>query len=68
MLDDITISKNAVLKPITDIANKLGVNENDLELYGKYKAKIHLEKSRRVASPGIPHLRLGRYGGLFNPN
>ena len=41
MLDDITISRNATLQPITEIAKKLGVDENDLELYGKYKAKVN---------------------------
>ena len=39
MLDDITISRNTKLLPITKIAEKLGVDESDLELYGKYKAK-----------------------------
>ena len=41
MLDDITISRNTKLLPITEIAEKLGVDENDLELYGKYKAKVN---------------------------
>ena len=41
MLDDITISRNTKLLPITKIAEKLGVDENDLELYGKYKAKVN---------------------------
>ena len=41
MLDDITISRNTTLQPITEIAKKLGVDENDLELYGKYKAKVN---------------------------
>ena len=41
MLDDITISRNTKLLPITEIAEKLGVDESDLELYGKYKAKVN---------------------------
>ncbi|MBE6718232.1 MAG: formate--tetrahydrofolate ligase [Ruminococcaceae bacterium] len=40
MLTDIQISQNASMKPITEIAEKLGVNPDELELYGKYKAKI----------------------------
>ncbi len=40
MLDDITISRNTELKPILEIAKTLGVNLDDVELYGKYKAKI----------------------------
>ena len=40
MLTDIEIADAAVLKPITEIAGTLGVNESDLECYGKYKAKV----------------------------
>ena len=37
---DIDIALAAELKPITEIAESLGMNEDDLELYGKYKAKL----------------------------
>ncbi len=37
---DIEIAQSAKLKPITEIAESLGLNEDDIELYGKYKAKI----------------------------
>ena len=40
MLTDIEIADAAVLKPIAEIAGTLGVNESDLECYGKYKAKV----------------------------
>ena len=40
MLTDIEIADSAVLKPITEIAGALGVDESDLECYGKYKAKV----------------------------
>ncbi len=40
MLSDIEIAQAAKLKPITDIASALGLGEEDLELYGRYKAKI----------------------------
>ena len=38
---DIEIAQSAKLKPITEIAATLGLTEDDLELYGKYKAKIN---------------------------
>ena len=37
---DIEISQNAVMKPIVEIAQKLGIKDDDLEQFGKYKAKI----------------------------
>ena len=37
---DIEISQKAEMKPIQDIASKLNLNEEDLEVYGKYKAKL----------------------------
>jgi len=37
---DIEIAQSATLKPITEIAAILGLNDDDIELYGKYKAKI----------------------------
>jgi len=40
---DIEISQNAVMKPIAEISQLLGVKSNDLEQYGKYKAKIEEE-------------------------
>ncbi|MFZ4412321.1 MAG: formate--tetrahydrofolate ligase [Bacteroidales bacterium] len=42
MKSDIEIAQAAKLKPIKEIAKKLGIEEDDLELYGKYKAKIPL--------------------------
>ncbi len=41
-LSDIEIAQQAVIRPIKDIATKVGVGEDDLELYGKYKAKLPL--------------------------
>jgi len=37
---DIEIAQSAELKPIKEIAASLGLTEEDIELYGKYKAKI----------------------------
>ncbi len=40
-LSDIEIAQNCKLQPIKDIASKLNLNEDDIEYYGKYKAKIN---------------------------
>ena len=37
---DIEIAQAAKMQPIVEIAEKIGLNEDDLELYGNYKAKI----------------------------
>ncbi len=40
MLSDIEIAQGSKMQPIREIASKLGIGEDDLELYGKYKAKL----------------------------
>jgi len=45
---DIEIAQSAELKPIVDIASKLGITEDELELYGKYKAKVSPSVWERV--------------------
>ena len=47
MLSDIEIAESAKLKDIREIGEKLGLTENELELYGKYKAKISLPKTAK---------------------
>lgn len=42
MLSDIEIAESCKLKDIRTIAQKLGLSEDDLELYGRYKAKINV--------------------------
>lgn len=42
-MTDIEIASNAKLKPITQIAEKLGIDPENIELYGKYKAKLPLD-------------------------
>jgi formate--tetrahydrofolate ligase len=42
MKTDIEIAQSADILPVTEVAKKLGLKENDLELYGKYKAKLPL--------------------------
>lgn len=41
-MTDIEIAQKVALKPIVEIAKKLGLTDDDLEMYGKYKAKIPL--------------------------
>lgn len=41
MVTDIEIAQRANIKPIKEIAKSLGIDENDLDFYGKYKAKIN---------------------------
>lgn len=48
MLTDIEIAQKAEMKPIGEIARQLDVTEDELELYGKYKAKITSECAERL--------------------
>lgn len=48
MLSDIEIAQQAKMQKITEVAAKLGIGEDDLELYGKYKAKLSYDLIRRV--------------------
>lgn len=43
-MEDIDIARNTKLKDITEIAKKVGINDEELEQYGKYKAKIDSKK------------------------
>lgn len=43
MLTDIEIAQNCTMKPVTQIADELGILSDELELYGKYKAKLTAE-------------------------
>ncbi|MBQ1876589.1 MAG: formate--tetrahydrofolate ligase [Selenomonas sp.] len=48
MKTDVEIAQEAEMQHIRDIAAKLGLTEDDLELYGKYKAKVTLDTWQRV--------------------
>ena len=48
ILSDIEIAQKANLKPISEIANGLSLSDEDIESYGKYKAKIKLEVLDRL--------------------
>lgn len=48
MLSDIEIAQKAHMLPITEVAGKLGIGEEDIELYGRYKAKLSMDLIKRV--------------------
>ncbi|MGE5554508.1 MAG: formate--tetrahydrofolate ligase [Betaproteobacteria bacterium] len=56
MLTDIEIAQHAKLREITEIADTAGLSAQDLELYGRYKAKVTLEACERLR--GKPDGRL----------
>ncbi len=49
MLSDIEIAQQATMEPIQAIAEKLGVQDDELELYGRYKAKVDLGILNRLS-------------------
>ena len=50
MKTDIQIAQEAVMEPIVNVAKTLGITEDELELYGKYKAKISNEYLQKIKS------------------
>ena len=47
-MEDIEIARNTKLDQIIDIANSIGIKEDEIEQYGKYKAKISLDVCKRL--------------------
>lgn len=50
MMTDIEIAQQAKLLPIKDVAAQIGISEDELEFYGKYKAKLSDELADRIGS------------------
>ena len=48
MLSDIEIARNSDMKKITEVASLIGISESELELYGKYKAKLSDDLLKRL--------------------
>ena len=48
MLSDIEIARNSNMKKITEVASSIGISESELELYGKYKAKLSDDLLKRL--------------------
>lgn len=49
-MNDIEIAQNAYLDSIDQIGKKVGLTENELEMYGKYKAKVNVIEKHRLNS------------------
>ena len=47
-MKDIEIARKAKLDKITEIANKIGIDEEDLDQYGKFKAKISSNVYKKI--------------------
>ena len=58
MKSDIEIAQSVELKPITEIVEKVGIHFDDIELYGKYKAKLSFDKIQAVQSNDLGKLIL----------
>ncbi|HAQ6724956.1 TPA: formate--tetrahydrofolate ligase [Enterococcus faecium] len=58
MKNDLQISQETELEPIVELASKLDLKEDDLELYGKYKAKINFSGINRSKDNAEGHLIL----------
>ncbi|EGP5519741.1 formate--tetrahydrofolate ligase [Enterococcus faecium] len=58
MKNDLQISQETELEPIVEVASKLDLKEDDLELYGKYKAKINFSGINRSKDNAEGHLIL----------
>lgn len=49
MKTDIEIAQSAIMEPIVEVASKLGLSPEDIDLYGKYKCKISLDVYDRLS-------------------
>ena len=58
MKTDIEIAQSIELQPIVDVVKKIGLEDDDLELYGKYKAKLSFDKIREVEKNPVGKLIL----------
>ena len=61
MKSDIEIAQEAVMLPIQEVAAQLDLTEDDLELYGKYKAKLSDDCLRRFSDQPDGKLILGDF-------
>lgn len=60
MLTDIEISQRNKMIPIAEVAKKIGIDEDRLELYGKYKAKLSMEELRSLQKKAADPLSRGK--------
>lgn len=60
MLTDIEIAQKNVMVPVKEIAAKVGMTEDDYDLYGKYKAKITMPELRKLQSKVLNEKKAGK--------
>jgi formate--tetrahydrofolate ligase len=54
-MGDIEIARSVTLQPIEEIAKIVGIEKDDLECYGKYKAKISNEVYKKLEQKTLHH-------------
>ncbi|MBO4405043.1 MAG: formate--tetrahydrofolate ligase, partial [Treponema sp.] len=59
-MTDLEIAQKNVMVPVTEIAGKIGVQSNDLELYGQYKAKISFSKLKELQAKALDPSKRGK--------
>ena len=55
MKTDIEIAQSIELQPIVDVVKKIGLDDDDLELYGKYKAKLSFDRKTHFSHCDQPN-------------
>ncbi len=60
LMTDIEIAQKNVMVPITDVAEKIGIKPEELELYGPYKAKLTMKKLRELQGKAADSSKRGK--------
>ena len=60
MLSDIEIAQKNTMAPVAEVAAKIGITEDGLELYGKYKAKLTMDELRTLQAKAADPAERGR--------
>lgn len=60
MLTDIEIAQRNQMVPVSEVLNKIGMTDDDYDLYGKYKAKITMSELRKLQSKVIDEKKGGK--------
>lgn len=60
MLTDIEIAQKNQMVPVSEVLNKIGMTDDDYDLYGKYKAKITMSELRKLQTKVIDEKKSGK--------
>ena len=60
MLTDIEIAQRNQMVPVSEVLNKIGITDDDYDLYGKYKAKITMSELRKLQTKVIDEKKGGK--------